>query len=132
MVRNGTLAHLEAYEDEETVLPILGELENLIENNKNLFEKNSDTKRILSLLENFLKEIDVKSDMPVVKIRIDDTGTKFGVTHNYKNTDYSLFMLYGELIGEEMMNNVKNYVMQCCREFDNEVSSDSLPEEENR
>lgn len=130
MLRNGTMAHLEAYEDEETVLPILGELENLIEDNKSLFERNDDTKSILQLLEHFLKEIDVKSDMPVVKIRIDDSGIKFGITHNYKDTEYSLFMLYGELIGEEMMNHVKDYVMRCYREFGEAISSNPLPTKE--
>ena len=127
MLRNGTMAHLEAYEDEETSLPIIGELEKLIEDNKILFEKNSDTQKILNLLENFLTAIEIKSDLPVVKIKLNDTETKFGITHNYKGAEYSLFMLYGELIGGEMMDNVKNYVMQCCREFDTKISSDALP-----
>lgn len=127
MTRNGTTAYLEAYEDETSIIPILGELDSFIEEQKELFEKDDNTKKIRSKLQNFLKEIEVKSDMPLVKIRMDESGIKFGITHNYKDTEYSLFMLYGELIGEEMMGNVKKYIMQCYKELTNATSAGSIP-----
>ena len=65
--------------------------------------------------------------MPLVKIRMDESGIKFGITHNYKDTEYSLFMLYGELIGEEMMGDVKKYIMQCYKELTDAVSAVSIP-----
>ena len=67
--------------------------------------------------------------MPVVKIRIDESGIKFGITHKYKDTDYSLFMIYGELIREEMMSSVKEYVMQCYKELTAATSADSISTE---
>ena len=127
MTRNGTTAYLEAYEDETSIIPILGELDSFIEEQKELFEKDDNTKKIRSKLQDFLKEIEVKSDMPLVKIRMDESGIKFGITHNYKDTEYSLFMLYGELIGEEMMGNVKKYIMQCYKELTSATSAGSIP-----
>ena len=130
MTRNGTTAYLEAY-DEESIMPILGELSTFIDENRDLFSKNEYTKEIEKKLKEFTKEIEVKSDMPMVKIRLDNWGIKLGITHNYKDTDYSLFMLYGELSGEkEMMSNVKGYLMQCYREFNSAISADTLPTEE--
>lgn len=65
MQRNGTTAYLEAYDDGDGVMPILGEL------------------------GAFIKEIEIKSDMPMVKVKFDDRDIKFGITHNYKGTEYN-------------------------------------------
>ncbi len=132
MTRNGTTAYLEAYEDEASIIPILGELDAFIEENKDLFERDNNTLEIKAKLQTFRHEIEVKSDMPLVKIRMDESGIKFGITHNYKDTEYSLFMLYGELIGEEMMSSAKEYLMRCYKELTTAVSIDSIPTEEMR
>lgn len=130
MNRNGTTAYLEAYGDGESLMPILGELNGLIDSNSELFEVDSNTRLIRSKLLEFMQEIEVKSDMPMVKVRMDNENIKFGITHNYKGTDYSLFMYYGELIGDkEMMSNVKRYLIQCYRELNNEVSVNTLSAE---
>lgn len=131
ITRNGTTAYLEAFEDEESIIPILGELNTFIHDNRVLFESNDDTLEIRSKLMGFISDIEVKSDMPMVKIRLDESQTKFGVTHNYKDTEYSLFMMYGELVGEkEMMSNVKGYLMQCSRELNSAISADPVSTEE--
>ena len=130
MNRNGSTAYLEAYDEEEITIPILGELERFIAQQENLFNKNEDTKAIRDKLQDFLREIEVKSDMPKVKIRMAGSNIKFGITHNYKNTEYSMFMLSGELVGEETMGSVKDYLMQCYKELRTAVSADSVSEEE--
>lgn len=132
MTRNGTTAYLEAYEDELSIIPILGELDSFIEEQKELFDRNDAAKEIRNKLKGFIQEIEIKSDMPLVKIRMDQTGIKFGITHNYKDTEFSLFMLYGELIGEEMVSSVKGYLMQCYKELRAAVSANPLPAEENQ
>lgn len=126
MTRNGTTAYLEAYEDEASIIPILGELDNFIEEQKELFVRDANTREIRDKLKDFLKEIEEKSDMPVVKIRVDESGIKFGITHNYKDTQYSLFMIYGELIREEMMSSVKEYIMRCYKELTAATSADAI------
>lgn len=130
MTRNGSTAYLEAYEDEAGIIPILGEIETFIEEEKDLFDKNDDTKEIRNRLNRFIKEIEIKSDMPLVKIRMDKSGIKFGIIHNYRGMDYSLFMLYGELVGEELMSSVKQYLMRCYKELNTQISIDALPTEE--
>ena len=131
MNRNGTTAYLEALEDEYSIIPILGELKTFIETNETLFESNDKTIDIRSKLLDFINDIEVKSDMPMVKIRLDSNNIKFGITHNYKDTEYSLFMLYGELVGEkEMMSNVREYLMQCVRDLNEQISAVRVPTEE--
>ena len=129
MTRNGTTAYLEAYEDEASIIPILGELDSFIEEQKELFDRDDNTREIRKKLQDFREEIEVKSDMPLVKIRMDESGIKFGITHNYKDTEYSLFMLYGELIGEEMMSSVKEYVMQCYKDLGAATSANTISTE---
>ena len=46
MQRNGTTAYLEAYDDGDGVMPILGELGNFIEENKELFDTDINTNLI--------------------------------------------------------------------------------------
>ena len=129
MQRNGTTAYLEAYDDGDGVMPILGELGGFIEETTELFETDLNTKLIRDKLMAFIKEIEVKSDMPMVKVKLDDKDIKFGITHNYKGTEYSLFMYYGELLGDkEMMGYVRNYLIGCNRELENCISPDNVSE----
>lgn len=128
MQRNGTTAYLEAYDDGDGVMPILGELSAFIKENKELFDTDIHTNLIRTKLEAFIKEIEIKSDMPMVKVKIDDRNIKFGITHNYKGTEYSLFMFYGELLGDkEMMSYVRNYLIKCTQELENHIQSDIIP-----
>lgn len=129
MQRNGTTAYLEAYDDGDGVMPILGELGTFIEENIELFETDLNTKLIRDKLVTFIKEIEVKSDMPMVKVKLDDKDIKFGITHNYKGTEYSLFMYYGELLGDkEMMGYVRNYLIGCNQELENCISPNTISE----
>lgn len=121
MTRNGTTAYLEAYDDEDSIIPILGELDSFIEHNIELFNKNIHTKEIMTKLKDFKNDIEEKSDLPLVKIRLDDSGIKFGITHNYKGTDYSLFMIYGELIRKELMNNVRDFIIRSYYELNKKI-----------
>lgn len=131
MQRNGTTAYLEAYDDGDGVMPILGELGNLIEENRELFDTDINTNLIRDKLLTFIKEIEVKSDMPMVKVKLDDQDIKFGITHNYKGMEYSFFMFYGELLGDkEMMDYVRNYLIGCNRELENCISPNSISKKE--
>ena len=128
MQRNGTTAYLEAYDDGDGVMPILGELGAFIKENKELLDTDINTNLIRDKLEAFIKEIEIKSDMPMVKVKLDDHDIKFGITHNYKGTDYSLFMFYGELLGDkEVMSYVRNYLIECSRELENLIQPDCVP-----
>lgn len=126
MQRNGTTAYLEAYDD-NGVMPILGELGDFIKENKELFDTDINTNLIRDKLLTFINEIEVKSDMPMVKVKFDDKDINFGITHNYKGMEYSLFMFYGELLGDkEMMGYVRNYLIECNRELENCISPNTI------
>ena len=98
-----------------------------IQENKELFDTDINTNLIKDKLLAFIHEIEVKSDMPMVKVKLEDRDIKFGITHNYKGMEYSLFMFYGELLGdEEMMGYVRNYLIECNRELENCISPNSV------
>ncbi len=127
MQRNGTTAYLEAYDDGDSVMPILGELGTFIKENMVLFDTDINTTLIRNKLEAFIKEIEIKSDMPMVKVKLEDRNIKFGITHNYKGTNYSLFMFYGELLGDkEVMSYVRNYLIECNRELETIIQSNPI------
>lgn len=131
MTRNGTTAYLEADENDDTI-PILGELDGFIKQNEELFNKSEDTLKIKKQLESFRNDIDVKSDLPKITVRFDDSGIKVGITHNYLGTDYSLFMLYGDLLLEkEVMGNVRGFLIDCYRELNNVAPSISISSDQN-
>ena len=123
MRRNGTVAYLESNNNnDEIVIPILGELHNLIQNNKCLFESNNETKIIKNKLHEFIDEIEIKSDLPMVKLKKQDSKIDFGITHNYKGEEFSFFMFYGDLLGDkEMMDYVRKYFVECCNEINEKL-----------
>jgi len=83
-------------------------------------------------LMTFIKEIDIKSDLPMVKVKMGESKIRIAITHNYKDTEYSLFTFYEELDGDkELMENVKEYFIRCYRELKSEISDVTLSEEEN-
>lgn len=125
MNRNGSTAYLEALDDDKCIIPILGELNQLIEGNMQLFNKDEYTLKIKNLLLKFMSDIEIKSDKPTVKVKMNDRNIKFVITHNYKGAEYSLFKLSEELLGgEEDMNYVRDYFNKCSEEFKSCISSD--------
>lgn len=131
MKRNGSTAYLEAYDEDECTIPILGELYTLIENHSDLFNKDDNTKEIKRIIDEFINNIEIKSDIPVVKVKMDKQHIKFGITHNYKDSSFSLFVFNGELdVNKEMMNDVKYYLMQCYRELNSKTQDEPLSTEE--
>lgn len=127
MNRNRSKAYLESYDGEDVIIPILGELHNVIDENESLFNTDINTKKIRKILENFLTDIEVKSDIPKIKIRMDN-GIVFGITHEYKNAAFSLFMMYGDLCRKELTSSVTKYVIQCYEELRTENESNIIPE----
>ena len=117
MTRNGTTAYLQADEDDNTI-PILGELDRFIKEEDELFSRSNDTRVLKQRLQTFIDDIKIKSDLPKVIIRFEEFNVKIGISHNYKGTDFSLFLLYGDLLREkEVMGNVREYLMQCREEL---------------
>ncbi|PET68585.1 hypothetical protein CN533_25855 [Priestia megaterium] len=132
MRRNGTVAHLDSFENEEYIIPILGELKGFIDENATLFSSNDKCKEIENELMKFIGNIEVTSDLPNVKLRWQDARISLGADHNYHMKDYTLFMLYDELSTERRrIDYVREYFIKCYTEFREQIQSESLSEETN-
>lgn len=130
--RNGTVAHLDSFENEEFIIPILGELKNLIDSNNELFIKNQECADIKGLLTNFIEEIEVTSDLPNAKLRWINALISLGADHNYHDREYTLFMLYDELSTERRrVDYVREYFVQCIKELSEQIQSESLSDQTN-
>ncbi len=99
MKRDGTVSYLEAKKDssEEPTIPILGELKEWLRERDYLFDANEETRRIREELSNFIEGIEQTSDYPKVQIRFIDKGFHLEMTHAYKNYEYSVFKIDGNL-----------------------------------
>lgn len=129
MNRNKTSVYLEYLDDGEIVMPIIGELTKLIDSKEGLFSKNEETRAIEELLRRFISKIEVDSDIPQLKLRLDEIKIKIGITHQYKNTDYSLFQYYDDLTRDkEEMDYVRNFFAETYRNLNRASSSSSIPE----
>lgn len=132
MRRNGTVAHLDSFENEDYIIPILGELKEFIDEKEILFSSNDQCKEIKSELMSFIDTIEVTSDLPNVKLRWQDARISLGADHNYNMHDYTLFMLYDELSTERRrIDYVREYFVKCFTEFREQIQSESLSEETN-
>ncbi|SHH90555.1 hypothetical protein SAMN02745135_02617 [Caloranaerobacter azorensis DSM 13643] len=123
LLRNGTIAYLDASSNEEMIIPILGELEQLIDTNQNIFNSNNETKKIKDMLKQFIEGIETNSDLPSVKMIWPEKGIKIGIKHNYKDREYSFFMHYDELGDKERIDYVTRYLIECYRELKNKIQS---------
>lgn len=132
MRRNGTVAHLDSFENEDYTIPILGELKEFIVENATLFSSNDKCKEIEDKLMRFIGNIEVTSDLPNVKLRWHGARISLVADHNYKMKDYTLFMLYDELSTERRrIDYVREYFIKCYTEFREQIQSESLSEETN-
>jgi hypothetical protein len=113
---------LDTGENDEDILPLLGELKALIKENLNLFEKNDETKEIKEILENFILETEEKSDLPWISLtwknESKSKAIKVKFQFNYNNQDYSLLQYYGNKTEMERMNYVTRYLIENKREVD--------------
>lgn len=128
--RNGTVAHLDSFENEEFTIPILGELKNLIYSNSELFSANKECENIKDILNDFIEEVEVTSDLPSVKLRWINELISLGANHNYHENLYTLFMLYDELFTERRrIDYVREYFIQCIVELNEQIQSKSLSDQ---
>ena len=113
-MKNGTKAQLSIGDNEEYVLPIIGELKNIMNEFNEELEKNI---KIKDALEQFIYEKEETTDYPWIEVSfLDDEGIKTRNNHvkftfNYMNTGCCLITYYNNdtLIGMERMNNVTRF-----------------------
>ncbi len=110
---NGGNAQLDVGNNQEYVLPLIGELKNLMVENKEELDKSPKLKEAL---EEFMYEKEEMSDYPWVELMWEDEiktrNKRIKVFFNYKKLDYPLIQHYynNVLIGMERMNYVIKYI----------------------
>lgn len=121
MHRNGSKAYLDSMSNDDMTIPILGELKEFINDNKELFNSNDKTLEIKRRVNDFIENIEVTSDLPSIKVIWPKNDIRVGIKHDYKGKDYSLFMYYDELIdSKEKMDYVRNYFIKHYRDLNAE------------
>lgn len=115
-LKTGSKAILDAGVNDDFVLPLLGELKNLMKENDDLLNSNEETLEIKSKLENFIFETEESSNLPWIlltwKNETKSKAVKVKFSFNYQGQDFSLLYYYGSNAGMEKMNNVTRYIIQ--------------------
>ncbi len=114
-LKDGGKAQLTVGNNEEYVLPIIGELKNIINELKEELDKNV---KIKDALEQFIYEKEETTDYPWIEVLfLDEEGIKTRNNHvkftfNYMNREYCLITYYynDTLIEMERMNNVTRFI----------------------
>lgn len=114
-LKNGGKAQLTVGNNEEYVLPIIGELKNIINELEDELSKNI---KIKDALEQFIYEKEETTDYPWIEVLfLDSEGIKTRNNHvkftfNYMNKKYSLITYYynDTLVEMERMNNVTRFI----------------------
>lgn len=105
---------------DEIVLPILGELNAIINDNKELFEANEDCRIVRQLLEDFIKDTEETSELPWRSLRWPNEIKRrtIQVKFNFVNllstnpNDFILMEHYTNGRGMEGMNYVTRYIIE--------------------
>ncbi|WP_368910540.1 hypothetical protein [Streptococcus sp. oral taxon 061] len=109
---------------DETVLPILGELDAIIKDNSDLFEANEECQQIKQLLEDFIKDTEETSELPwrslrwpnEIKRRVIQVKFNFVNLLSDNSNDFTLMEYYTNGRGIEGMNYVTKYIIEKYRE----------------
>ncbi|HEY4429542.1 MAG TPA: hypothetical protein VGN87_00745 [Paenibacillus sp.] len=120
----GAKAELYTAENGAPILPLLGELKELIRTNEELFE---ESPKIKDLLDKFISETEDTSDLPWISLRWKGDAKNEGILvkfkHNYENKGYTLLNFVGRQTNMEKMNNVTKYIIDNKAELDAKESS---------
>ena len=114
-MKNGGKAELNVGNNEEYVLPLIGELKSIMNDLKEDLDNNL---RIKDALEQFIYEKEETTDYPWIEVLfLDEEGIKTRNNHvkftfNYMNQNYCLITYYynSTLIEMERMNNVTRFI----------------------
>ncbi|CAJ1315892.1 hypothetical protein [Paenibacillus nuruki] len=104
--------------NEDYILPLLGELKELIKANQELFDYSPEIKK---LLDGFISETETNADLPWIALiwkGKDNANTTVKFKHNYLNQGYSFWQYYGQQSDMEKMDYVTEYIVKNQREFE--------------
>lgn len=114
----GAKAILDTGVNDEFVLPLLGELKNLIQDNVELFDFNEQSQQIKLLLNNFILETEETALLPWISLTwTNEIKSKAVKVKFFFNPEYTLLQYYGNNAEMERMNNVTKYIIDNQTEY---------------
>ncbi|OME03384.1 hypothetical protein BSK54_08000 [Paenibacillus odorifer] len=113
--QNGGKAVLENGINDNYVLPLLGELQELIKANQELFDSSPEIK---NLLDKFITEAETLSDLPWVTLVWKSDKTKVKFKFSQADDEYTILQYYGRQSDMEKMNYVTEYIIENKTELD--------------
>lgn len=121
---SGAKAELYISENGDPILPLLGELKELMKTHEELFEQSP---KIKDLLDKFITVTEDTSDLPWISLKWKGDAKNEGMLvkfkHNYENKGYTLLNFFGRQTNMEKMNNVTKYIIDNKAELDEKESS---------
>lgn len=106
--RNGGKAVLENGINDNYVLPLLGELKELIKANEELFDKSPEIK---VLIDRFITEAETLSDLPWVTLLWKSDKTKVKFIFGTHDDTFTILQYYGRKSDMEKMDYVTQYII---------------------
>lgn len=120
---SGAKATLDSSSSKDIILPILGEIKNLLEENVELFEQCNEG---YDLLKNYIEELEQESDLPWVTLRFNNKIQVKFLFEIATNKDYTLLNYYSDYNsskkGREAMNDVTNKIISKYNTFSSNFS----------
>lgn len=118
----GSKAILDTGNNDNMILPLIGNLKDILSNYEDLFSANDETKQIRDLLEEIILEAEFLSDHPWItlawKNEVKSKILKVKFLFNYHGQDFSVLQYYGNNADSERMSYVTQFI------FDNKQKLD--------
>ena len=131
-LQTGSKVVLDTGKDDNLVLPLLGELKNLIKENEDLFLSNKETLELKEKLETFVMETEDGSDLPWISLtwknEKKNKSMKIKFLFNYQGQDFSLLQYYYSNADMERMAYVTKYLINNQSKFNKTIESTSISE----
>lgn len=117
LLRDGTEATLDSCGNQNMILPILGELNNVLE--EDIFKSDIEQVALIyARLKLFIREIEERSALPAAKVYWKETGDTVTLIHESAESELSYLKWIGNLKGKEEMNYVTHYIIGCRNEIE--------------
>lgn len=129
----GSKAILDTGNNDDMILPFIGNLKNILATNTELFEANEETLQIKELLEDIILETEYLSDHPWITLAwphdVKSKVLKIKFLFNYLGQDYSVLQYYGNVADAERMTYVTQFIFDNKRELERTQNEQSTERE---
>lgn len=119
----GSKAVLDTGNNDNMILPLIGNLKDILKNHATLFKANTETIQIESMLEEIISEAEYLSDHPWItlawKNEVKSKVLKVKFLFNYQGQDFSVLQYYGSNADSERMSYVTQFIFDNKQQLDN-------------